>query len=242
MNLDKTVIVPVDSNGPQIPLLLVSKPTSFTDFQSHTISVLALPKSKNASDELNKDVAARSTVTDRYNSLSAYLRSDSLRDASTYEVQIQKYNPLNTREDTWRTASIQARINTSVVHAYIATPSASNITSTASQHGVLCHFPALGTWFEYKCYTLLTYFESLREAVAGGSTGAASKEVKAPMPCKVLSVIKKHGEEVEAGEVVMVIESMKMETNITIPVKGKFQTTVKEGDAVEDGKVLCWVE
>jgi biotin carboxyl carrier protein len=62
------------------------------------------------------------------------------------------------------------------------------------------------------------------------------------MPCKILSVLKENGEEVKNGETVMVIESMKMETNIVVNADGRFMTNVKQGDGVDDGVVLCWVE
>lgn len=39
----------------------------------------------------------------------------------------------------------------------------------------------------------------------------------------------------------MVIESMKMEVNISVAASGKFQTDWNTGDAVEEGKILCSV-
>uniref|UniRef100_L2FQG4 Acetyl-biotin carboxylase subunit n=1 Tax=Colletotrichum fructicola (strain Nara gc5) TaxID=1213859 RepID=L2FQG4_COLFN len=66
--------------------------------------------------------------------------------------------------------------------------------------------------------------------------------IKAPMPCKVLSIGKAMGEEVKSGESVMVIESMKMEINIRANVAGRFETKWKVGDAVGEGVVLCSVE
>jgi biotin carboxyl carrier protein len=62
------------------------------------------------------------------------------------------------------------------------------------------------------------------------------------MPCKVLSVLKKDGDQVSVGETVLVIESMKMETSVTSAVDGAFHTSVSEGDAVDDAKVLCWFD
>jgi biotin carboxyl carrier protein len=65
--------------------------------------------------------------------------------------------------------------------------------------------------------------------------------MEAPMPCKVLSILKKNGEEVKSGETVMVVESMKMEVSISVSASGRFKTNWKQGDAVEEGKVLCSV-
>jgi biotin carboxyl carrier protein len=61
------------------------------------------------------------------------------------------------------------------------------------------------------------------------------------MPCKVLSILKSNGDSVKAGDSVMIIESMKMEITISAASTGNFETKWKEGDAVEDGKVLCTV-
>jgi biotin carboxyl carrier protein len=62
------------------------------------------------------------------------------------------------------------------------------------------------------------------------------------MPCKVLRVEKKNGEEVKTGEVVMVVESMKMEITITAGRDGAFYTPLKEGDSADEGSLLCNLE
>lgn len=53
----------------------------------------------------------------------------------------------------------------------------------------------------------------------------AQKGINAPMPCKILSIRKKEGDQVSTGELVMVIESMKMEVSIKVHRDGKFKTT-----------------
>lgn len=78
--------------------------------------------------------------------------------------------------------------------------------------------------------------------MAEGSQAAQRKTVSAPMPCKVLSVLKQDGEEVQMGETVIVVESMKMEMNISAPVDGVFRTRVKKDDAVSEGAILCQIE
>ncbi|KJS81477.1 MAG: hypothetical protein JM58_16945 [Peptococcaceae bacterium BICA1-8] len=68
-------------------------------------------------------------------------------------------------------------------------------------------------------------------------TGGES--VTAPMPGKVFKVIKGEGTQVKNGEVVMILEAMKMENEITAPVDGTVQQiTAKEGAAVNPGDVL----
>ncbi|CAK7220398.1 hypothetical protein SCUCBS95973_004140 [Sporothrix curviconia] len=66
-------------------------------------------------------------------------------------------------------------------------------------------------------------------------------EIKAPMPCKILSVKAKDGDNVAVGDVVMVLESMKMEFSIKASKAGKFHTLWKSGDAVNENATLCSV-
>jgi len=69
------------------------------------------------------------------------------------------------------------------------------------------------------------------------ATGGES--VTAPMPGKVLKVIKGEGTQVKNGEVVMILEAMKMENEITAPLDGTVQQiAAKEGTAVNPGDVL----
>lgn len=70
-------------------------------------------------------------------------------------------------------------------------------------------------------------------AAGGGET------VSAPMPGKVLKVLKGEGSPVKNGDVVMILEAMKMENEITAPVDGTVkQVAAKEGVAVNPGDVL----
>lgn len=67
-------------------------------------------------------------------------------------------------------------------------------------------------------------------APAGGTS------VDAPMPGKVLGVKVKVGDAVSAGQTVVVMEAMKMETEIVAPVAGTVTAVmVNGGDMVESG-------
>lgn len=59
---------------------------------------------------------------------------------------------------------------------------------------------------------------------------AGGQRVTAPLPGKILSLLVKAGDKVLAGQVVAVIEAMKMENDITSPVDG----TIQEIRAVKD--------
>lgn len=108
----------------------------------------------------------------------------------------------------------------------------------ASHQVVYVHVPALGTYVEYHLFSLLEYGESLRAISDGATKGDEDRNPRAPMPCRVLSVMKKDGEEVHIGEVGMVLESMKMEMNVLVTAKGLFKAMLSKGEAVEEGVVL----
>jgi biotin carboxyl carrier protein len=69
------------------------------------------------------------------------------------------------------------------------------------------------------------------------------KQLIAPMPGKVVRVLVREGDEVDAGTGVIVVEAMKMQNEIKSPKKGKIQKIlVAPGAAVNAGDVLAVVE
>jgi biotin carboxyl carrier protein len=69
------------------------------------------------------------------------------------------------------------------------------------------------------------------------------RKLTAPMPGKVVRVLVREGDEVEAGAGVLVVEAMKMQNEIKSPKKGKIQKMLAaEGVAVNAGDVLAIVE
>lgn len=65
------------------------------------------------------------------------------------------------------------------------------------------------------------------------------EKVTAPMPGKVLRIVKAEGNVVKTGDVVLILEAMKMENEITAPVDGTIAKIVaNEGAAVNPGDVL----
>jgi biotin carboxyl carrier protein len=76
-----------------------------------------------------------------------------------------------------------------------------------------------------------------RKAVTGPA------RVSAPMPGKIVRVAAAAGQEVRAGECLVVMEAMKMENEIRSPRAGRIKDVlVKEGQAVESGALLILVE
>lgn len=69
------------------------------------------------------------------------------------------------------------------------------------------------------------------------------KDVNAPMPGLVLKIEVQAGEEVQAGDILLVLEAMKMENVIKAVAEGKVKTIhAAEGDAVEKGQLLIEME
>ena len=68
---------------------------------------------------------------------------------------------------------------------------------------------------------------------------AAGETVKAPMPGTLLNVKVKTGDTVKKGDVLCILEAMKMENEIMAPVDGKVvQVVAAKGASVNSGDVL----
>ncbi len=68
---------------------------------------------------------------------------------------------------------------------------------------------------------------------------ASANAVVAPLAGTVARVLVEEGQEIEAGEVLCVLEAMKMETEITAPKSGKVaRILVDKGTAVQAGEGL----
>lgn len=74
--------------------------------------------------------------------------------------------------------------------------------------------------------------------VAAGAQGGIT--VTSPMPGKILAVKASVGAAVKRGEVIMILEAMKMENDIVAPKDGTVASiNVGNGDSVEAGAVLA---
>ncbi len=69
------------------------------------------------------------------------------------------------------------------------------------------------------------------------------KDVRAPMTAKVVSIPKKVGDEIFAGETVAILEAMKMEYRLEAEVNGKIaEIGANVGDLVDLGQLLVRLE
>ena len=68
---------------------------------------------------------------------------------------------------------------------------------------------------------------------------AGQGNIVAPMPGAIFQMRVKEGESVQAGQVLLVMEAMKMENPVTAPFKGTVtRILVREGDNVGEGDLL----
>ena len=76
----------------------------------------------------------------------------------------------------------------------------------------------------------------------GGSIEFAGRQqVTAPMPGKIVRVLVAPGQQVEAGQGLLVIEAMKMQNEIRSPKSGTVEVLVREGQTVNAGEILAVV-
>ena len=79
-------------------------------------------------------------------------------------------------------------------------------------------------------------------AAAPAAAGAGEK-ITSPMPGNILAVNVAAGDAVKKGQVLMILEAMKMENEIMAPCDGKVTAVaVTKGAAVESGALLCTIQ
>jgi methylmalonyl-CoA carboxyltransferase 1.3S subunit len=90
----------------------------------------------------------------------------------------------------------------------------------------------------------------LRVPAAAPAASAASDKVedeskvcRSPVTGVVVRVAAQVGQSLQTGDILLVLEAMKMETNITAPAAGKIAVIrVKQGDGVQSGQVVVEFE
>ncbi len=77
---------------------------------------------------------------------------------------------------------------------------------------------------------------------ASAAAPAGGESITSPMPGTILSVNVSAGDSVKKGQVLMILEAMKMENEIMCPCDGTVTSvSVTKGAAVESGTPLCTI-
>src|SRR5262245_60213797 len=83
----------------------------------------------------------------------------------------------------------------------------------------------------------------LRAAAGGGMAEGGEFHLKAPMPGLVVAIPVNEGDEVKKGQVLLILESMKMQNELKSPRDGKVsRIRVKPGESVEQKQALLSVQ
>ena len=80
-------------------------------------------------------------------------------------------------------------------------------------------------------------------AAPAGPAANEDKVCRSPVSGIVVKIVAQPGQSLQAGDILLVLEAMKMETNITAPVAGKVAAIkVAPGDGVQAGQVVVELE
>lgn len=84
---------------------------------------------------------------------------------------------------------------------------------------------------------------SAPSAVPSGAPVNEEKVCRSTFNGVVIKVLAQPGQSIQPGDVLLVLEAMKMETSITAPISGKVaKVNVSVGDAVQGGQVVAEFE
>lgn len=235
------VQIPTQSNKGMI----ISWPpqTSTTDgFQAVHMLSLALDHEGSGKGEMKPSIQ----LARQYNKLSSQLRAMKASPEGLYarvKLEVAKSTKaVFSPTQIWHLDDLLLSVDSKRYSIYTARESKPAGYDAGVPQRVYAHVPQLGTHIEYHLHTLLSYGESLRARSSAAGDSQEEKNPKAPMPCKVLRVLKQDGDRVKVGEIAMVVESMKMEMNILASADGTFKSMFQKDEAVDEGAVLFTIK
>jgi biotin carboxyl carrier protein len=75
-----------------------------------------------------------------------------------------------------------------------------------------------------------------------GELAHSITQIKAPISGRVIDVLVKDGDEIKNGQLIFVLEAMKMQNQINSPRKARIsEVKVKKGDTVKTGQILATI-
>ena len=114
-----------------------------------------------------------------------------------------------------------------------------------ASHRVVAHHPAKGIWslnvsgHRLEAEVVDERTRAIRELTGAGAAAAGPKPITAPMPGLVVKVEVSEGDEVQAGQGVVIVEAMKMENELKAEAAAVVaRVHVAAGDTVDKGQVL----
>ncbi|KAL1887029.1 hypothetical protein Sste5346_010472 [Sporothrix stenoceras] len=242
---DLSTMTRIPDSGEKPSTLLIWTPPPATpthgsaqgDGERVSVIPVASPTEKEGVVKEDKDVPpkpAAQILTSQYNTISNILRGPK---PSPITARLARWTNISDDQNNTVSCFVDAVVDGATVRAHIIIPDANRTDGHQTAYG---HFPHLGCHVKFEMDTLLSYTENSRVAVES-QRQQGQAEIKAPMPCKILSIKAKEGDKVAVGDVVMVLESMKMEVSVKTSKAGKFHTLWKAGDAVNENATLCSV-
>ena len=98
-----------------------------------------------------------------------------------------------------------------------------------------------GHYFETNVRTKLE--EEITKMLNNSAMQNGAADVKSPMPGLILKVHKKHGDKVNIGDPLFLLEAMKMENEIKSNTEGYISNiNIKKGDSVEKNQILMSIK
>lgn len=144
-------------------------------------------------------------------------------------------------EDTTRSIRIVGARHESegVYTVTIEFPDGSQTSIRVRLEGDVIHTP-FGSYHLHDILTATTKTvpETTRREAVGWLVDFGEGVARARLPVKIVEVYKKPGESVEAGETVVVVETMKMLNEIPSPCTGTLLDVAMEGSGVSQGGIL----
>lgn len=83
----------------------------------------------------------------------------------------------------------------------------------------------------------------MRSRVGAGEGAGGRATLTAPMPGKVVRILSRAGDQVDANQGLLIVEAMKMQNEVQSPKAGKLvELRVAEGQTVNAGEILAVIE